>query len=327
MIQRKAAGAALLFCAAMLPALVHAQVTGPRSPLSTRPNSTAQGAPAARPNAARPQALQPETATPNSAGNQTGNEAGNQTGNPTAGQCEGDSCDVQPQHISIATAAPAPSPWTWQERVTWASNLVLVLLGYVAILMALALLRKIERQSRFFEETAQAAVDSARAALAQAEAFTRAERPWILMNVRPSQSIENGFTVVATNRGRGPARVLRIVDDVAIAVDEERLPATPGYRKEPVSPADPMILLPGESTEIAAFSRDDVQRVAESREQLERIEKWEEKIFLFGTLVYRDLTSPEEATAYESSWFCWYIHGRQKSGMVMAGPPAYNKHS
>jgi hypothetical protein len=88
-----------------------------------------------------------------------------------------------------------------------------------------------------------------------------------------------------------------------------------------------MILLPGESTEIAAFSRDDAQRVAESKEQLERIEKWEEKIFLFGTLVYRDLTSPDETTAHESSWFCWYIHGRQKSGMVMAGPPAYNKHT
>lgn len=291
MIPKKAARAALLFCAAMMPVIVHAQ--------TARPNSTA-----------RPQTAQPETATPNQPGN-----------------CAGDACDFQPSHISIATPAPAPTPWTWQQRVTWGANLVLVLLGYAAILMALGLLRKIERQTRFNEETAQAAVDAARAALEQAQAFTRAERPWILMTVRPSQTIESGFSVIATNRGRGPARVMQMVDELAIAADEANLPAAPTYRKSPAAPADPMILLPGESTEIAAFGRDDAQRVAESKEQLTRIEKWEEKIFLYGNLVYRDLTAPEDAAAHESSWFCWYIHGRQKSGMVMAGPPVYNRHT
>ncbi|HLI03898.1 MAG TPA: hypothetical protein VKU93_06470 [Terracidiphilus sp.] len=300
MIQKKAARAGLWFCVAMLPAVVY--------PQAARPNAAVQPAGAAHPSAARPQISQPETPNP-------------------AGQCADGSCDLQPQHISIATPAPAPAPWTWQQRVAWAANLVLAALGYAAILMALALLRKIERQTRYAEETAQAAAQTAHAALTYAQAITRAERPWILMSVRPSQTIENGFSVVATNRGRGPARVLRMVDEVIIAVDEERLPAAPVYRKEPVAPADPMILLPGESTEIAAFSRADVQRVAESREQLERIEKWEEKIFLYGNLQYRNLTAPEDAEAHESSWLCWYIHGRQKSGMVMAGPPAYNRHT
>ncbi len=299
MIHRKAVRVALLFCAAMLPAVVRAQAARPASPLAARPNSTA-----------RPQAAQPETATPNQ----------------TPNQCAGGSCDFQPQHISIATPAPAPAPWTWQQRVAWGANLVLVVLGYVAMLLALALLRKIERQTRYSEEAAQAAAEAARAALEHAKAIARAERPWILMSVRPSQSIENAFSVIATNRGRGPAHVVSMVDEVAIAVDEAHLPAAPEYAKTPVAPADPMILLPGESTEIAAFSRADVQRVAGSKEQLARIEKWEEKIFLYGNLVYSDLAAPDDAAAHESSWFCWYIHGRQKSGMVMAGPPAYNRH-
>jgi hypothetical protein len=299
MIQKKAARTALLFCAAVLPAMVHAQATRPQNPLAARPNSAAQQ----------------ETAAPNSAGNQA------------AGQCAGGSCDFQPQHIAISTPAPAPTPWTWQQRVTWGANLVLVLLAYAAILMALALLRKIERQTRYSEEAVQAAAQSARAALEYAQAITRAERPWILMSVRPSQTIENGFSVMATNRGRGPARVVQMVDEVTIAIDEAHLPAAPSFLKSPVAPADPIILLPGESSEIVAFSRADVQGLAESKEQLARIEKWEEKIFLYGNVVYRDLTEPEDAAAHESSWLCWYIHGRQKSGMVMAGPPAYNKHT
>jgi hypothetical protein len=321
MIPRKAARAALLFCAAMLPAAVHAQAARPQSPLAAQPKTGSQPAATAHPftaqpiSPAHPSASRPETAAPNPAGDQT------------AGQCAGGACDFQPPHISIATPAPAPTPWTWQQRVTWGGNIVLMLLGYAAIVMALALLRKIERQTRYSEEAAQAAMETAKAALVHAEAITRTERPWILINVRPSQSIENGFSIVATNRGRGPARVLQIVEELAIAAEEAHLPAAPVYRKTPAAPADPMILLPGESTEIATFSRADVQRVAESKEQLARVEKWEEKVFLYGNLVYRDLAAPEDAAAHESSWFCWYIHGRQKSGMVMAGTPAYNRHT
>jgi hypothetical protein len=79
--------------------------------------------------------------------------------------------------------------------------------------------------------------------------------------------------------------------------------------------------------ELLSFSRADVKRICETEERLARVEKWEEKIFLYGTLIYRDLAATEDAPAHQSSWFCWYIHGRQKSGMVMAGPAAYNLHT
>jgi hypothetical protein len=236
-------------------------------------------------------------------------------------------CDLLPQHISIATAAPAAAPWPWQERVAWGANLVLVVLAYVAIMMALSLLRKIERQTQYSEDAAEAAQGSARAALAQVEAMVRAERPWILMSVRPALNIENGFAVVATNRGRGPARILSKVDEVLSAVDEAHLPAQPVFQSEPLPPAEPTILLPGETTEIASFGRADVQRVCGSEERLARVEKWEERIYLYGNVTYCDLSAHDDAPAHESGWFCWYIHGRQKSGMVMAGPAAYNRHT
>lgn len=246
---------------------------------------------------------------------------------PGPTDCFNGACDYQPPHISIATPAPAPAPWPWQSRIAWGANIILVILGYIAILVALSLLRKIERQTRYSETAADAAREAAMAALAHTQALVRAERPWVLINVRPAQGVENGFTVVATNHGRGPARILSTVDEVVSATDESRLAPTPEYRSQPVAPADPIILLPGESTEILAFSRADVKRICESEERMARVEKWEEKIFLYGNVVYRDLATPDDAPAHESSWFCWYIHGRQKSGMVMAGPPAYNRHT
>jgi hypothetical protein len=249
--------------------------------------------------------------------------------NPAASSdCFGGACDYQPSHITIATPAPAPEPWPLPQRIAWAANLVLVILGYVGILLAISTLRKIERQTRYAEAAAAAAAESAEAALLHAKAMVRAERPWVLVAVEPSRSVENGFAVVATNRGRGPARIESAVDAIAIAIDEEHLPATPEYgNAEPDAPAAAVILLPGESAAIKSFCRDDVKGVCETGEKLKRVEDWEEKIFLYGKVVYRDLMAPGEDQPHESSWCCWYIHGRQKSGMVMAGPPAYSLHS
>lgn len=247
---------------------------------------------------------------------------------PTPADCLNGNCDYQPPHITIATPAPAPAPWPWQDRIAWGANIVLVVLGYIAILVALSLLRKIERQTRYGEAAAQAAQESAQAALLHAQAARHAERPWILMNVRPSQTVDNGFSIMATNRGHSPARIVSTIDEIVSAIDEGHLSATPEFRSQPAEPEDPIILLPGETTELLTFSRADVKRICENEERLARVERWEEKIFLYGTVTYRDLVATDDDDpAYQSSWFCWYIHGRQKSGMVMAGPPAYNRHT
>ena len=277
---------------------------------------------------AQPAAAPPIQAAPASGGPGPSQAPAAPVRNPVPNaNCPGGNCDLQPQHISIATPAPAPAPWTWQQRLTWGANILLAIFAYVGIMMGLSLLRKIERQAQAGEDAAEAAATNARAVLDHVQAMVRSERPWILMTVRPAQNIENGFAVVATNRGRSPARILSLVEQIAVAVDEAHLPAAPAYKDAQVAPADPIILLPGETAEIASFSRTDVKRVCETAERLERVEKWEEKIFLYGNVVYCDLAAPEQQPAHESGWFCWYIHGRQKSGMVMTGPPAYNRHS
>jgi len=303
---------ALLLGAALAPVALTAQTGSPAAGKGAAPSSNpASTAPSAGTGAA------PGTsATPGAA-------------NPAAsGECEGGPCPTATPHITIATPAPAPSPWPLQDRIRWAAEIVLAIIAYVGIMLVISVLRKIERQTRYAEDAAQAASESAKAALQFAEAHTRAERPWILVSAEPAPGALDTFTVVAVNRGRGPARIVSLVEGISIAADESHLPPEPAYLDpDPASPLASMILLPGETVGIKSFRRDDVPTVCETLEQLRRVENWEEKIYLYGKIVYVDLQSPDQKQTVETGWCCWYIHGRQKSGVVMAGPPAYNRHT
>jgi hypothetical protein len=253
-----------------------------------------------------------------------------QTSSPSPGtDSEGPPREYQPSpRITVANPPPAPVPWTIHERILWGADLALAFMGYAGIMMALSLLKKIDRQTGYAETAAETAAASARAALRHAEAVIHSERPWILISVEPSRSTENSFTIVATNRGRTPARIVATAERTWIATDEKHLPATPEYRNDkPEAPVVPIILVPGESATIKPFCRDDVKGLCDSEERYKRIETWEEKVFLYGKVMYKDLIAPPEDQGHETNWCCWYIHGRQNSGLVLAGPPGYNSHS
>jgi len=242
--------------------------------------------------------------------------------------CSGGPCEDQQPRVIVTVPAPAPSPasWAWHDRVLWAACVVLAAEGLFAIWLALSALKRIERQSIISEGAAAAAAVSAQAALLNAQAIIDAERPWLVITVEPSPRTENSFTVTATNRGRTPATIVATAEKIKIALDETHLPSPPEYG-EPGAPRVPIILLPGEFTAIKPFSRDDVKGLCDSEERYKRIETWEEKVFLYGKVIYKDLIAPTDGQVHESNWCYWYIHGRQKSGLVIAGPPEYNLHT
>jgi hypothetical protein len=206
-----------------------------------------------------------------------------------------------------------------------------VLIAYVGVWLGISTLRKIERQTRYAEATAQAAAETAKAAVQlaenQAKAWAEAERPWILVTPEPAPGAPNSFTVVAANRGRSPARIVSMADELTFARNESQLPLEPTFKTEPAAPREPMILLPGESVSIKSFSRDEVNSICTTPEDLSRVEGWDAKIYLFGRINYEELTSNGAGHPYETSWCCWYIHGRQRSGLVVAGSREYNRHT
>ncbi len=224
-------------------------------------------------------------------------------------------------------AAPVRE-WDWRDRVAWSSGIILAVLGYVGIMLGLRTLKSIDRHLISSSATAQAALESANASLALAEAIANSERPWIVVTVEPFLTMENSFKVMASNRGRSPARIVTSLDHTRVAVDETQLPVTPEFDKpEPGEEREPIVLLPGEATGIWAFNREDLPGICKSSEVLKKVERWHETLFLYGRIAYLDLNAPTEKQAHDTYWCCRYIHGEKSSALVMAGPPAYNKHT
>lgn len=262
----------------------------------------------------RPPISTPSIATPQSSPNSA-----------VRSDCDGFPCDAQQPHVIVSLPPPAPTPWLMRERVAWGANLVLAVLGYVGIMLAVSTLKKIERQTRSAEAASSAADKSAQAALLNAHANVIAGRPWLLITVKQTPDVENSFTVIATNRGRSPARIVGTAEQISFAIDETHLPRTPEYPKgELIVPLVPIILLPEESVEIKPFRREDLREICDSEEQFKRIENWQEKVYIYGKVIYRDLNVSPAMQNHETSWCCWYIHGRQKSGLVLAEPGEYN---
>ena len=233
----------------------------------------------------------------------------------------------QPQ-IIVNPPAPAPAQWEWHDRVTWGAGIVLAVLGYAGIMLALRTLKSIDRHLESGTATAEAAVGSANAALALAQAIANSERPWIVVTVEPFLTVENSFKVMAANRGRSPARIVSSIDQVRVAVDETGLPKVPEFEEVPsADEAEPIVLLPGEATGIWALNRDDLPAICKTPDILNRVERWQETLFLYGRIKYMELGGIGENHMHETYWCCRYIHGEKNSALVMAGAPAYNQHS
>ncbi|MGA2671658.1 MAG: hypothetical protein ABSE99_00410 [Terracidiphilus sp.] len=250
------------------------------------------------------------------------------TGTPSPKAESDESVGEHGQPIIVTLPATPPAPWTLREKISWGASLVLVILGYAGVMLALRTLKIIQRQTESNEAAAQAALDSAHAALLNAQSIIGAERPWLLISIEPFLTMENCFKVMVTNRGRTPARIVALADRMRIAKDETHLPASPAYDGEesggrPV----PIILLPGESTGIRRVSRDDVKRMCKSDESLRRVEQWEDKLFVYGKVTYRDLIAPADKQIHETDWCCWFIYREAQCNLVSAGPPDYNRHT
>jgi hypothetical protein len=233
----------------------------------------------------------------------------------------------QPQ--IIVNPAPIPQPeWAWHDRVAWGAGIILAVLGYVGVLLALRTLKSIDRHLEAGFATTKATMDSANAALALAQAIASSERPWIVVTIEPFLTMENSFKVMASNRGRSPARIITSVDQVKIAADETHLPKAPEFAEiQPGDEPEPIVLLPGEATGIWALNRSDLGTICETPETLKKVERWQETLFLYGRIQYMELSSIGDKHTHETYWCCRYIHGEKSSALVMAGPPEYNKHT
>lgn len=259
---------------------------------------------------------------------QAGRTSSAQTaGAPDQAAQESPSPSQQPQIIVNTPAAPS-EPWSWHDEVAWGAGVILALFGYVGIMLALRTLKHIEQHVESGVDTAQAALESAHAALALAQAIANSERPWIVVTVEPFLTMENSFKVMASNRGRSPARLIGFEDQVRVAVDEKNLPKAPAFETADTGESvEPIVLLPGEATGIWSFNREDLPTICRTVDVQRQVERWRETLFVYGRIKYSEMNGANDKKLHETLWCCRYIHGDKKSALVMAGPPEYNKHS
>jgi hypothetical protein len=108
-------------------------------------------------------------------------------------------------------------------------------------------------------------------------------------------------------------------DQIRVAIDERHLPKIPEYENpESGTLGVPMILLPGESTDIRRVSLEVVNRM--------HLVLWEDRAFVYGKVTYRDLIESADTQVYETDWCCWFIYRDEKGDLVLAGPPEYHRH-
>ena len=245
--------------------------------------------------------------------------------------CSDPSCETPAPHITVANAPPwatVPAPWPWQQRVSWAANLLLVVLAYVGLRFALKTLKAIERHTDACEIVARAAADSANTAALKVQSILNAERPWLLITIEPNIGVENSFRVIATNRGRSPAKVFASSARIGLASDETFLPKEPEYTsiEESRLPV-PATLIPGDSMVVQPFGYEDVRWICKTADRLRRVETSQEKIFLFGRMAYCSLTTPDQSSLMETYWCARYVFGERSCGMVLTGSQEYNRHT
>jgi hypothetical protein len=241
---------------------------------------------------------------------------------------EGDSAKYPQPHIRFVDLPAMPSTWPLHERIAWAANLVLVLCGYAGIIIAVRVLAAIRRQTISIESIAQAAMDSANAALMNARVLVDAQRPWILMRVERSREIPNSFEISAMNQGATPAEIVDCPDRVSLVGGDMHLPIKIADAIEQRKVIEfPIMLLPGESSVLQRFGRGDVSWVCKTEESIVRVSMAEETIFVYGTVIYRGLNMPAGNETYKTHWCFRYVHGETTSDLVMGGPFEYNRHT
>jgi hypothetical protein len=154
--------------------------------------------------------------------------------------CNGGPCEDQQPRIQLTCPVPtaAPVEWPVHDRILWSAYVLLAILGYAGVMLAVSTLRKIERGTAAAEETAKAAAmaamaatETAKAALMHVQTVGNAERPWVLVTAEATPGVESSFELMATNRGKSPARITSAIDRVVLAVDEAHLPARLEFSK------------------------------------------------------------------------------------------------
>ena len=174
------------------------------------------------------------------------------------------------------------------------ASIGLLIVGIIGTRYALRTLKNIERQTAAGEKAADAA-------RLNAQAVINAERPWILVTIESVEGPMGGFNIRVRNRGRTPAMITVAYWGCAAVKEVTDLPREPSYW--PRKLVKDRIVMPDGAAKIWWFDPGTLHNML--KEDFPRF-TWEGQVFVFGTVLYRDLADPSPASIHETRWIGLY---------------------
>jgi hypothetical protein len=218
--------------------------------------------------------------------------------------------------VAVAVVVAAlDQPPTYLSRLFAPENLpniALVVVGIAGIITAVCTLKIIRTQTF-------ATVKAAEAALLNAQAVIKAERPWMIIEPTPipHAPLSGYVSFDAYNRGRTPAEITNYQGDFFFhGIDE-------GFDLEPTfAPLERLYreyISPGNKVSVYTFSIDGVL----ASDQWQWMHQEQKRLYFKGRIVYRDLITHEE----HESRFCYWLSPAEGVGLIMGGDRNWNKYT
>lgn len=185
--------------------------------------------------------------------------------------------------------------WTFYLAVAVAVTAILQVVG---IGFQIAIFRK---QTALMTGALAAAQSSAEAAKLNAQAIINSERPWLLIVIKPVMGPMGGFNVHVRNRGRTPAMITAAHIGCEAVKSISGLPNEPRYTSRNL--VQDRIVMPDGAARIIWFDSGTLHRMLDGRfPQF----SWEGEVYIFGTVLYRDLLNPSPTELHETRWIGRY---------------------
>ncbi len=225
--------------------------------------------------------------------------------------------------IVLLWAPCAPQPWFKQPEwvIVWVTGVYTIFAGMTLIAIA-AQAYLMRRQDEISRESVEVARDSAKAALLNAQAVINSERPWIFTSARvKGQDLRHAFiSFTATNRGRTPAEVTAISGSFTFA-DPDAMDWTPKYPMAAYELAHKQYLTTDGHMAISDINGFDCSIFG--NERWDEVNAEGKRLVFYGHIVYRDLITREE----HETRYCYWLSPLQGVGLIVGGPPEWNKHT
>jgi len=174
------------------------------------------------------------------------------------------------------------------------ASIGLLIVGIIGTYIALGTLKNIERQTKSGETAANAAFQNAQAVI-------NAERPWLLVVIKPMKGPMGGFNVHVRNKGRSPAMITAAYIGCTAVKEMSALPEKAPYSIG--SLIQDRIIVPDGAVRITWFDAKMFENIL--KDSYPRF-YGEKRIFVFGKVLYRDLANPDKSVIHETRWVGLY---------------------